>query len=218
MDSSDALRVIRREMGEQSIDLLLGFHDGAHFIEKPNAVMVLAGFKSLGNALVILPREDEATLVVTPSWDGERAVERCPAMHRIGTDNIVNALAAHLECHHVPPSRVGTAGLAGMPWGMVEQVSAVLHGEARFTDKMVFGNARRKTSAQINQARTATRIAETGYERLLQIARPGMREDVRADEVYTLRVGASDGQINHSIVSAMVAVHQDGNELLWSAV
>jgi hypothetical protein len=76
MDSADALRAIRREIGEQSIDLLLGFHDGAHFIEKPNAVMVLAGFKSLGNALVILPREDEATLVVTPPWDGERAAER----------------------------------------------------------------------------------------------------------------------------------------------
>lgn len=43
-------------------------------------------------------------------------------------------------------------------------------------------------------------------------------ETLRADEVYTLRVGASDGQENHSIVSAMVAVHQSGNELLWSAV
>ncbi len=43
-------------------------------------------------------------------------------------------------------------------------------------------------------------------------------ETLRADEVYTLRVGASDGQKNHSIVSAMVAVHQGGNELLWSAV
>ena len=76
MDSTDALRAILREIGEQSIDLLLGFHDGAHFIEKPNAVMVLAGFKSLGNALVVLPREDEATLVVTRPWDVERTAER----------------------------------------------------------------------------------------------------------------------------------------------
>jgi hypothetical protein len=35
--------------------------------------MVLAGFKSLENALVILPREDEATLVVTRHWDVGRA-------------------------------------------------------------------------------------------------------------------------------------------------
>jgi Xaa-Pro aminopeptidase len=39
-----------------------------------------------------------------------------------------------------------------------------------------------------------------------------------AGEVYTLRVGVSDGQQQHGIVSAMVAVHQDGNELLWGAV
>jgi Xaa-Pro aminopeptidase len=37
-------------------------------------------------------------------------------------------------------------------------------------------------------------------------------------EVYTLRVGISDGREHHGIVSAMVAVHQDRNELLWCAV
>ena len=37
MDFGDTLRAIRRDMEEQGIDLLLGFHDGAHFIEKPNA-------------------------------------------------------------------------------------------------------------------------------------------------------------------------------------
>ena len=56
MDFDDTLSAIRREMEEQGIDLLLGFHDGVHFIEKPNAVMVLSGFKSLGHALVILPQ------------------------------------------------------------------------------------------------------------------------------------------------------------------
>ena len=117
MDFNDTLSGIRRDMREQSIDLLLGFHDGVHFIEKPNAVMVLTGFKSLGHAMVILPRDGAATLVVTPPWDAERAAERCPSMHSIGTDKIVNALAAYLERHHVPSSGVGTAGLAGMPLG-----------------------------------------------------------------------------------------------------
>ena len=78
MDFDDTLSGIRREMGEQGIDLLLGFHDGVHFIEKPNAVMVLSGFKSLGHAMVLLPRDDEGMLVVTPAWDAERAAERCP--------------------------------------------------------------------------------------------------------------------------------------------
>ncbi len=194
MDSTDTLRAIRREMGEQSSDLLLGFHDGAHFIEKPNAVMVLSGFKSLGPALVILPRDDEATLVVTPAWDVERAAERCPAMRVVGADNVMDVLQVYLERHHVLTSRVGTAGLSGMPWGIGEQLRMMLKGEAWPMDRMVFGNARRKTSAQVDQARTATRIAETGYERLLQIARPGMREDELTVELkWTMKtLGAED--------------------------
>lgn len=43
-------------------------------------------------------------------------------------------------------------------------------------------------------------------------------ESLDTGGVYTLRVGASNGQDCHAIVSAMVAVNQDGTELLWSAV
>lgn len=46
---------------------------------------------------------------------------------------------------------------------------------------------------------------------------PNSEDALEADGVYTLRVGASDGQEHHGIVSALVAVYQDGNELLWSA-
>lgn len=194
MDFDDTLRAIRRDMEEQDIDLLLGFHDGAHFIEKPNAVIVLSGFKSIGHAMVILPRDGVATLAVTPAWDAERAAESCPAMRSIGTDNLVNSLVAYLDRYHVSPSRVGTAGLAGMPWRIGEQVSAMLHGEARPVDRLVFGSARRKTSEQLSKARMATRIAEKGYERLRQIARPGMREDELAVELkwHMKMLGAED--------------------------
>lgn len=51
----DLLHALRRNMGDESIELLLAFHDGAHFIEKANAVRVLSGFKSIGPALVVLP-------------------------------------------------------------------------------------------------------------------------------------------------------------------
>lgn len=42
-------------------------------------------------------------------------------------------------------------------------------------------------------------------------------ETLGAGEVYTLRVGASDGQEHHGIVAAIIAVHENENELLWSA-
>jgi Xaa-Pro aminopeptidase len=47
---------------------------------------------------------------------------------------------------------------------------------------------------------------------------PNSEDAFEAGGVYTVNVGASDGQEHHGIVSALVAVHQDGSELLWSAV
>jgi hypothetical protein len=52
----DLLHALRRNMGDASIELLLAFHEGAHFIEKANGVRVLTGFKSIGPALVALLR------------------------------------------------------------------------------------------------------------------------------------------------------------------
>ena len=192
MDRLDPLNDIRREMAQQDIDLLLAFHDGAHFIEKPNAVMVLSGFKSMGPAMVIVPRDGKATLVVTPPWDVERAADCAPDFHHAGVDDIVDVLV-----NHIPPVsalKIGTAGLAGMPWRVGERLGAVIGGEPRLVDKLVFGAARRKSDKQIANARRAAQIAQQGYERLLQVARPGMREDELAVELklYMKTLGAED--------------------------
>ena len=192
MDRLDPLKDIRREMAEQGIDLLLAFHDGAHFIEEPNAVMVLSGFKSMGPAMVMLPRDGRATLVVTPPWDVERAADCAPDFHHVGVEDIINVLANDIR----PASalKIGTAGLAGMPWRVGERLSAVIGGEPRSVDRLVFGAARHKSADQIAKARRATQIAQQGYERLLQIARPGMREDELAVELklYMKTLGAED--------------------------
>jgi Xaa-Pro aminopeptidase len=193
-ERTDVLDAIRRDMDARGIDLLLAFHDGAHFIEKPNAVMVLSGFKSLGHALVILPRDGSGTLLVTPAWDAERATENDAAMKGIGVNNLTDGLSAYLASRPVARPRVGTAGLAGMPWEIGERVNALLDGNAQPVDAMVFGSARRKTADQIARARTAVQIAERGYERLLQIARPGIGEDELAVELkwFMKTLGAED--------------------------
>lgn len=194
MDFEDRINQIRSQMREQGVDLLLGFHDGGHFIEKPNAVMVLSGFKSIGHALVILPCDGKATLVVSPPWDAERAAERALPMQAVGTDDVVNTLADYLAQTQVLPARVGTAGLASMPWPVEERVTALLRDEARAMERTVFGSARRKTTDQIGRARTAVEIAERGYEHLLRIARPGLCEDELAVELkwYMKTLGAED--------------------------
>ena len=96
--------------------------------------------------------------------------------------------------HPIEPTRVAAAGLASMPWAIEARVQQLLRGQPRAAEKIVFGNARRKTAEQIARARQAAEIAEQGYQRLLEIARPGMREDELAVELqlYMKSFGAED--------------------------
>ena len=36
-------------------------------------------------------------------------------------------------------------------------------------------------------------------------------------EIYSVKVGITDGTGEHAIVSAMIRVRDDGNDVLWSA-
>ncbi len=192
MNIQDRRDAICRDMPAQGIDLLIGFHDNGHFIEKPNAVMLLAGFKSLGPTAIVLHRDGECGLIVSPAWDAERAAERVPGA--IGSDDLAAALGKYVERYKLPPARIGVAGLAGMPWQTESAIKTALKGEPRAMDAMVLHHTRRKTRDEIARARKATDIAEKGYERMLQIARPGMREDELATEVrwYMKSLGAED--------------------------
>jgi Xaa-Pro aminopeptidase len=190
MTFEERLAAIRANMAEQKLDLLVAIHDGAHFIETPNAVFVLTGFKSLGPAAVVLRRDGETSLIVTPAWDAERAGERCPSARVIAADDVVDGLTAALGS---TGAKVGVAGLAFAPWDIAGRVMETLP-QATPADDIVFDAAAAKTEDEIANAREATRIAELGYARMLEIARPGMSEDELAVELkcYTRTLGAED--------------------------
>src|SRR5262245_47960252 len=173
MTFDERLAAIRANMAEQKLDLLVAVHDGAHFIETPNPVLVLSGFKSLGPAAVLLRPDGETTLIVTPAWDAERAAECCPNARIVPTDYLVGELATVLGRVR---ANVGVTGLAFSPWDIASPVTDLLP-QAKPADDLVFDAAASKTVDEIANAREATRIAELGYTRLLELARPGISED-----------------------------------------
>src|SRR3954453_836596 len=113
MNIQDRRNAVAAAMKEQGVELLLASHDNGHFIEKPNPVMLLAGFKSLGNAVVVLDADGQAKLMVEPSWDVERAQEKVAGA--LGTDNLAGELSKLLAQRKLPAGEVATAGLGGMP-------------------------------------------------------------------------------------------------------
>jgi Xaa-Pro aminopeptidase/Xaa-Pro dipeptidase len=178
MNFDDRLANILARMREAELDAIVALHDGAHFIEKPNPVTVLTGFKSLGPTAAILRHDGERTLIVTPAWDAERAAAACRGVRVVGARDVADALAAETN----GGTAVGIAGMRALPSRIAERVTATLAATAA-ADRIVFDAARTKTDAEIANARAATRIAELGYRHLLATARPGMSEDQLAVEL-----------------------------------
>ena len=58
-------------MKAEGVDLLLGFHDNGHFIEKPNPVMLLTHFKSVSDSVAMLGVDGSLHLIVSPAWEAE---------------------------------------------------------------------------------------------------------------------------------------------------
>src|SRR5437867_6304651 len=96
MNAQDRLADIRVRMRDEKVNLLIGLHDGVHFIEKPNPVMVLSGFKSLGAAAVLVRPDGRSDLFVTPHWDAERAAKCCPGARGVGTGDVVEGVMSEL--------------------------------------------------------------------------------------------------------------------------
>jgi Xaa-Pro dipeptidase len=190
MTFEQRLAEIRARCHEADLDLLVALHDGAHFIEKPDPVMVLTGFKALGPVAALLDREGAVNLVVTPSWDAERASEICPAVRIVAADDVIGGLK---EVFPDFRGAIGVAGLAAFPFGLARHFFEWAPQSA-VADDAVFVPARRKTDIELAHAREATRIAEAGFARLLQIARPGMSEDDLAAELrwHSKSLGAED--------------------------
>ena len=185
----ERLTAICDRMRERRLDLVVAVHDGAHFIETPNPVTVLCGFKSLGPAICLVDRAGATTLIVAPAWDAERAQTLCPKARVIGTEDVVSGLAAALPKSGKPA--IATAGLGFASFGLARRIADLVPDAA---DDMVFDAAARKTDDEIAWAREATRIAELDYQHLLETARPGMSEDELATETrwHSKSLGAED--------------------------
>ena len=182
-----------RLLEERSLDLLVGFGGHIHSFLLCEPTLVLAGFRSIGPAAAVLKRDGSVTLIVSPAWDEPRA--RRIAGDRVsvqGTDDLPAALAAFMA--DAKSERVGYAGADLLSIGLVRRVKEALGPKATSLDDEVRRIDAIRSAEELENARKATEIAERGYERLLQVAKPGMAEyEFAADILCFMKgLGAED--------------------------
>jgi Xaa-Pro dipeptidase len=196
---------VRRGMAANAIDLLVAASSGLHSLDRPDPVAYLAGYRSAGESVFLLPRDAPATLLVSPACDAER-LTRYTASPSLATDDLSSALKSALSAHAASAHAIATANFASLPYQLAQRLLALLGNGARSFDDILYAAHPRKSAVELDRARRATAIAEKGFERLLEIARPGIPECALAVQLncYTKSLGAED---NFLMLSAAPHAH-----------
>jgi hypothetical protein len=111
---------VRGEMVRNGVDLFAAFTPSGHSMGATNATRVLSGFKNMGDACVLLDADGGRTLIVSPSWDAERAREQAADRKVVASDDLAGAgvvgdlaMGTGFAAQHMPNQCRATALLDG---------------------------------------------------------------------------------------------------------
>jgi Xaa-Pro aminopeptidase len=194
MDFDARIDAVLRRMAADGIELLIACSNGLQMPDRPDAVVHLSGYRSLGESFVLLRGDGTSQLIVSPAADAERAAARKSFHPSVATDDPVGALHRELARGKTRAGRVAIVGVDALPHVMAERVLAIRKGSILSFDDAFYRADGRKTAAEIESARRAAGIAQCGLDHLHERARPGMRECDLAVEVnnHMKSLGADD--------------------------
>ena len=210
------LAATARYLAEEGLDGLIAFNGGQNSFLEGHAVFVLSGVRPVGESAVVVDRAGSSTLIVTPAWEVERAAAASQTAKTIATDDLAQALAAALKSHAIDPRKTTTVALSTLGRGLVADIEKAMGGKVGANDKYARELARIRSAEELAAAQKATAIAERGYARFLEFARPGVREFELAAELYGFMkgLGAEDNFLLLSASQHNLAVTAAGNRVL----
>jgi len=205
-----------RHLQAEARDGLIAASNGLNNFLDSNAVYVLSGVRPIGESAVVLDRDGSSTLIVTPAWDGARAAALSSTDHTVATDDLVAALESAVRTHRLDLSRTLSVGLSLLGEALFVRIASVLGTLPKAADELARDLARVRTAEELQAAQRAAWIAERGYERLLEYARPGLREFELAAELYCFmkKLGAEDNFLLMSASQHNLAVRAAGERIL----
>jgi Xaa-Pro dipeptidase len=203
-------------LADEALDGLIAASNGLNNFLESNAVYVFSGVRPIGGSAVVLDRDGRSTLIVTPAWDEARAVAASSTDRTIGTDDLAATLKGVIETHRLDMSRTASVGLSLLGAALVDRIASALGALPKAADELARDLARVRTSDEFAAAERATWIAERGYERLLEYARPGIREFELVAELYCFmkKLGAEDNFLLLSASQHNLAVRAAGERIL----
>ena len=210
---------IRRQMADAGLDLLVIFSNGRHSFLECEPVLYASGFKPMGpQCAVLVPKDDEALLMVTPSWDQGRAERASRVRPVLGSDDFSTDFARLVRERRLSTRKVGIIGYARLSRYWLGFFRSQFTAPPVPFDKKLDQIAKVRDELELGLQNQAAGYADKGFEHMLNVAEPGMREYELAAEVdrHMKFIGAED---NFQLMSASqhnLAVRPPGDRRLDS--
>ena len=173
---------VQKQMAERGFGGLIVFYGGQHNMLRMDPILLLADFRVLGPAALLVPRNGSPRLIITPAWDGARAqTEVCVGpVDAVEESALATAIAAAASLLDAPLAMVGQDV---MPLGFARELRTALGAEPLDGGEVVRATATTRTPVELARIERAAAMADEGFRCLRETARVGMTEFELAAEI-----------------------------------
>jgi Xaa-Pro aminopeptidase len=219
----DKTAELRRLMGRKSASELAAQRETCAALDAAVAAMRAAQRSGAGVTAAVLAGEQAANRRGAQEVRTLFSLDRGRTLRPFETlvERAVDPLQVYVAVRQLGYWAEGFAVLTASPHPCAERADAVLRSGIT---RMQAGERCSEPARSITQAGhplhpVTARVVGNAIDLTLEehpLIAAGCEDRIEAGGVYSLRAGLSDER-GHGIISAMVAVHEHGNEVLWSS-
>jgi Xaa-Pro dipeptidase len=191
---------VQSAMRTAALDGLVIYYGGQHNMLRMDQIAYLTDYRTLGPAVLVVPREGTPELVMSPVWDAERA-EETKARLRVNAVTPDRLLQTGAAVAKTLSGRIGLSGRPVMPIAAYDEFSRAYGGELLDGETIVTSVGATRTPGELERIEHAAKIADQGFEALRQTVHVGMREYELAAEVEAV-MHAAGAEDNFGLIAA----------------
>jgi Xaa-Pro aminopeptidase len=182
-DLQHRLAKVQTAMADRGFGGVIAYYGAQHNMLRLDPILLLADYRTLGPTVLLIPKTGEPSMIITPSWDLDRARESVAFSNLRAVEEQVLASAV-AEAAKTLPGPLALIGQEVMPRGFARELAAALgNNQPMDGGDIVKATAATRTDLEIERIVKAAAIADAGFRCLQEVAQPGMREYELAAEM-----------------------------------
>lgn len=191
---------VRDAMRANGLDGLVIYYGGQHNMLRMDQIMYLTDYRTLGPAVLLVPLDGTLELIMAPAWDADRARASAVGV-RVTPVEPQRLLARAASAAKGLTGRVALSGRPIMPIAAYDAFTHAYGGALLDGETIVTNAGATRTPGELERIEHAAKIADLGFQALLETAHVGMREYEMAAEVEAA-MHAAGAEDNFGLIAA----------------